>query len=112
MLIKVAPNLPTQRIFVIGSFEVDADMSREFIATKVYPEKRAKFLRDMALQGMQLHGGRVYLFPKLYAPIDAPDDGSVGLGAYEHNPARRQRMVCKMGAFFLRKAVIVERSMN
>ncbi len=36
MLIKVLPDLPVQRTFVVGSFEVDADMSRDFIASRSF----------------------------------------------------------------------------
>lgn len=111
-LIKLQPELPTERVFVVGSFTVDADMDRDFIAHYIYPVRRAKFIRDMALQGLQLHGGAVYLFPKMYAPVAAPASGDVGLGEYEHNPEKRQQKVCKMGAFFLRKAIVMERSVN
>ena len=111
-LIRVAPDMPVQRVLCVGSFEVDADMSEGHVRERVYPAARAKWLLVMAAQGYELHGGNVYLFPKCYAVTVAPDSGEAGTGAYEHNPLLRARVNRKMAAWFLKRAVQTEVSVN
>jgi hypothetical protein len=101
------PDRTTRRVEITGSFEVDADMPDFVVKERIFPERAKAFIEQLAKQGYQYDGGDIYLYRRRYAPVEAPDNGSVGNGVYEHDETKRGRVVRKMvGRFLVRDRIV------
>lgn len=105
--IWVEPDKGISRFVQVARFSVPADMPREHVATKVYPEMAAQWIRDYEKRGFTLDS-RIVLIPKEYPHIELPANGTVGVGRIEHDPLKRAEVDRKMVAYFRKRDIVVE----
>ena len=103
--IYVEPDKGISRVRQTARFTVPADMPESHVRAEAR-EIAKQWMRDFAARGYTLDS-RIYLYPTRYAHIELPDDGSVGGGVAEHDPAKQEVVDRCMTAFWRVRDIVI-----
>jgi hypothetical protein len=105
--ILVEPDKGVSRVKETARFSVPAEMPRAYVTNVVYPEMAKEWIAAYEKRGYTLDSA-IYLYPREYAHIDLPGNGTVGKGKYEHDEAARIWVDRCMVAWWRVKDIVID----